>query len=130
MQQWMEHAGISSEQAVTIPTQGDTVDNLVERFGLEPGFIKIDAEGAEYHILLSAAKTLARWKPVILSELVDFFISKSGISSNSVIQLLEEHGYEVFDAEAPEKPISSFFVGTILAVPRLPHAGINGEARS
>jgi FkbM family methyltransferase len=86
---------------------GETIDSLVQRFDLTPGFIKMDAEGAEYRILSGALNTLRTYRPVVVSELSEVLLSASGASSRQVCRLLEANGYLV----------KKFAVGQILATP-------------
>lgn len=51
---------------LTVQTQ--RLDDLVDEHGLEPRFIKIDVEGAEALVLRGAARTIARFRPVIVVE--------------------------------------------------------------
>ena len=118
LRNWADHAGITGAEVTTISAIGETLDTLVERARIEPGFIKIDAEGAEYLILQGSVKTLQHWRPVILTELVDFLLAKSGASSRDVIHFLTQLGYDVLNADEPSTPITGSFNGSILAVPR------------
>jgi FkbM family methyltransferase len=86
---------------------GETIDSLVQRFDLTPGFIKMDAEGAEYRILSGALNTLRTHRPVIVSELSEALLSALGATSRQVCSLLEANGYLV----------KKFAVGQILATP-------------
>ena len=117
LEDWMAHAGIAADQATVVKSEGETVDNLVDTMNLGPGFIKMDAEGAEYLVLQGARKTLERWKPAIISEVCDMLLHKSGHSAKGLIEYLTGFGYRVLDAENPGTPISSVFNGTILALP-------------
>jgi FkbM family methyltransferase len=115
---WMEHAGIAGAQSTTVKVPGETVDNLVESFKLDPGFIKMDAEGAEHLILNGATKTLQRSKPIVVCEAADILLGKSGTSAKALAELFTKQGYNVLDATNPKKPIGSFFNGTIVALPQ------------
>jgi len=112
------HPSVTHAAAITTDTRGDTLDNLVERLGFEPGFIKIDAEGAEHIILRGAQETLRRWKPVVLCEVSDVLLSQGGVCARDIIHLLESHDYTVVAASEPSRRIVSPFAGEILAVPR------------
>lgn len=112
------HPSIRGRSFEQIEVQGDTVDNLVSRFNLVPGLIKIDAEGAEYLVLSGATETLRTHRPVILSELSDLLLGTFDHTSQMVVELLEDAGYEVSDALDPGTPVAERFDGDILAVPR------------
>ena len=50
----------------------------MKRFNLNPGFMKIDTEGAELLVLRGATETLRTNRPVILSELNDSLLAATG----------------------------------------------------
>ena len=106
------HPGAKGKPITQMRVPGDTIDNLVERFALDPGFIKIDAEGAELDVLSGARQTVAKYRPVILCESwPDQLVIAAGGTPGAVISLLRCYGYDVLDNE-----------GEIIAVP-LPKAG-------
>jgi FkbM family methyltransferase len=49
------------DQSIAVPTI--TLDDFVEQEGIEPGFVKMDVEGAELSVLSGARETLARVAP-------------------------------------------------------------------
>jgi FkbM family methyltransferase len=111
------HTSTVGQDIHKISVTGETVDNLVERYHLHPGFIKIDSEGAELLVLRGAAKTLREEHPVIMFELSDQLLSTLNCSSEQVLALLREYGYRLINAEEPIRPISFPFEGSILALP-------------
>lgn len=102
-----------------LEVHSDTVDNLVSKFNLKPGFIKIDTEGGEYKVLKGALATITKLKPVIVSELIDNLLQSFGDSSAKVINLLEDNGYNVFNARQLDLPVQVPFDGEILALPAM-----------
>lgn len=96
---------------------GETVDGLVARHGLRPGFMKIDVEGSESLVLQGADRTLRTFRPIILSELVDDMLANFDSTSAQVMQFLQERGYTVHNVYAPREPIRYPFTGEILALP-------------
>jgi len=112
----MTHPSIQGKSYSTIEVYGDTIDRLVQRYHLNPGFLKIDAEGAEYLVLSGAIKTLQQYKPVILSELSDQLLANFGHSSEKVLNLLQEAEYDVFDVENRATPIRFPFHGEVIAL--------------
>ncbi len=60
-------------------------------------FIKIDAEGAEEKVLRGARGLIEKFQPVILLELLDAALRKQGSSAETVLKLLAELGYRIFD---------------------------------
>ncbi len=77
----------------SIGVNGDTVDNLVRNFKLNPGFIKIDVEGAEYLVLKGAVNTIHTYHPFIVFELNGLLLSSCGATSRMVLDFLENYGY-------------------------------------
>lgn len=99
--------GLSEQKSTRVPVQGDTIDNLVETFGLQPGFIKMDTEGAEYRVLSGAVRTIQQHRPIILSECSDVMLTSSGASAQMLTDWLKAQDYTVSPATK----------GEILAVP-------------
>lgn len=111
------HPAAVGQSFQTLKVKGIRVDDLVEQHNLSPGLIKIDTEGAEYQVLSGAMGTLERQRPVILSELSDTLLAGFGTNAQQVVHLLQSHGYEVINCDAPGAPLKYPFVGEILAVP-------------
>jgi FkbM family methyltransferase len=94
------HPTAKCEPMERMPVAGDTVDNLVERFALHPGFIKVDTEGAELDVLLGARQTVAKYNPVIVCESwPDELVISAGGSPGAVTRLLRSYGYDVQDRD-------------------------------
>lgn len=70
-----------------------SIDEYVERSQVKPTFIKIDAENAEYDILLGMTRTLSECRPLVTLEVGDV---KAGEykDSASAVSLLIQHGYQ------------------------------------
>jgi FkbM family methyltransferase len=70
-----EATQIRSEDSIeTKEVPAATLDWLVETHQLNPGFIKVDTEGAEYLVFKGALKTLKEHRPVVLTELSDHYL--------------------------------------------------------
>lgn len=106
---------VSNEKYKIIDVMGETIDRLVDLHNLNPGFLLVDVEGAEHSVLRGAKETLKKYKPIILSELVDDFLVEQKSNSNKVIMLLKDSGYKVTDIS--NKTISFPYTGTIIAIP-------------
>jgi glycosyltransferase involved in cell wall biosynthesis len=89
------------------------IDNLVDRYNLNPGMIVIDVEGAEDLVIQGALNTIQKSHPVIISELDDVLLKKLNSNSNKVICFLESLGYEVKDVNSDK--INFPFSGNIIA---------------
>jgi FkbM family methyltransferase len=90
------HPGVANRPSKRLSVQVETLDSLVERFDLKPGFIKIDTEGGEYQVLSGATRTMLQHRPVILCEAwPDDWLRNSGGTPGAVAKLLTDHGYVV-----------------------------------
>lgn len=115
--QW-KHPSIKNENFVTQEIEVSTVDNLVDKYSLNPGFIKIDVEGLEYLVLRGSKNTLENMRPVILSEISDFLLKQNGSSAKEVINLMESSGYIVADADNLETGSEISEPTNILCIPK------------
>lgn len=73
-----------------------TVDDFVRENGLQAGFIKIDAEGAELNVLKGARTTLVDQRPECILAMHPRSILKFGGSNKEIWDLLQDTGYDVF----------------------------------
>ncbi|MEM6601347.1 MAG: FkbM family methyltransferase [Verrucomicrobiota bacterium] len=95
-----------------------TLDTLVEERSINPGFIKIDVEGAEHLVFRGAENVLHKHRPIILSELSDQLLNANGSSWIEVIRFIESFDYVVVNPLKPAtKPKSQAF-SDILCYPR------------
>ena len=113
-----EHPSIKSENFTTYGINVSTIDDLVSKYSLDPGFMKIDVEGLEYLVLNGSKTTLENKRPVILSELSDYLLKQNGSSSVEVIRFIESFNYTVTDAESPEIGPELKEFTNILCVPK------------
>jgi FkbM family methyltransferase len=70
-----------------------TLDTIMASFG-QPGFVKIDVEGAEELVLKGALNLLSSARPVLLIEV-------EASLSQTISEMLKGYDYCVFDAETP-----------------------------
>jgi FkbM family methyltransferase len=112
------HESARNENSLPIRIKGDSIDALVRRYKLSPGLLKIDTEGAEYQVLSGAKVTLAKHKPVVISELSDKMLSSMHTNSQMVVNLLVQHEYKVTSIENPGKPVTFPYEGEIIAIPQ------------
>lgn len=104
----LAHPSIRNEPYGLVSAAGDTLDCLVEKLSLRPGFIKVDTEGSEYEVLLGCERTLSTYRPVVLCECWDdHVLTQSGGVPGAVGDLLRARGYTV------SRPIQ----GELLAIP-------------
>ena len=113
----MDHPSIKGSILKTIPAQARTVDELVSRHALRPGFVKIDVEGMEHKVIAGMKAAMEVHRPVILCELSDPLLRKNGSNSAEVIALIRSRGYKVYDPLYPEHPAGTRAYGDIMCVP-------------
>jgi FkbM family methyltransferase len=104
----LAHPSIRNEPYGLVRAAGDTVDGIVEKLSMRPGFIKVDTEGSEYEVLLGCERTMSTYRPVVLCECWDdHVLTQSGGVPGAVSNLLRARGYTV------SRPIQ----GELLAIP-------------
>lgn len=111
------HSSVRDKSAVTSSAPTSTVDSLVAEHELNPGFIKIDVEGAEMLVLAGSIETLKRHRPIVLSELSPALLGPMGSSAEAIISLFESLRYTVTDANDPKLRPGTRDYGDILCVP-------------
>jgi FkbM family methyltransferase len=111
------HPEIGDKISIKKRVHGETIDQLVERYSLTPGFIKIDAEGSEHLVFRGASWTLKKYQPVILSELSDNLLNAQGGASADIFQYLAALGYSLYNADSLAPIDSGMFEGNFLALP-------------
>jgi FkbM family methyltransferase len=57
--------------------------------------MKIDVEGAEVRVLRGAARTLARFRPVVIFEVCPAWLGRLGTSTAELLDTLAGHGYSI-----------------------------------
>jgi hypothetical protein len=109
----MVHVFIKDQPHDTIDINGETIDNLVNKYNLKPGILVINVEGAENQVLKGSIETLKKYRPTIISELDDNLLKEQNSDSREIIKLLSSLGYNVLDCKgsAPSFP----FAGNIIA---------------
>ncbi len=99
-------------------TPATTVDLLVAENGLDPGFIKVDVEGAELMVFQGAEATLAKSRPIVLSELCEPLLAKAGATIAEVIEVFQRHDYAVLDPSDLGSTAPRFVEEEMLCIPR------------
>lgn len=113
----LAHPSILNERFETREVQSSTIDALVRHHRLDPGFIKIDVEGAEYEVLRGAESTLKNHRPIVLSELSTALLRHNGTSAAEVVAYMQRLGYRVVDPLHPEEPFAEREYGDMLCIP-------------
>ncbi len=112
----------------TIPLR--RMDDIAETLALTRlDFIKIDVEGWEMHVLRGGEKTIARFKPIIMLEMVEHFLRRAGSNCDELLGFLHQHGYKTMHLCAKTGGVSTMpenlKAGEILALPPGHDADIN-----
>lgn len=115
----LTHKSVRSQASTPLNVTAATVDSLVAQHSLTPGFIKIDAEGAEHKVLSGMASTIQKHRPVILLELSPELLLANGASAEKLMGLLKHHRYRLLDANCLTAGVTISKTTDILAVPSL-----------
>jgi FkbM family methyltransferase len=71
-------------------------DDLLIKYNIQPGYIKIDTDGFDFSVLKSLSGYLASAKPLIQFEFTFRFAQIAGYKLNQVIEFLNSLQYQVF----------------------------------
>jgi FkbM family methyltransferase len=75
------------------------LDEIAENFNIpRVDVMKIDVEGFEIFALQGAKKIIAKWRPVLFVELAEVNLRQHGYTALSLVEFIEQLGYEVKDA--------------------------------
>ncbi|HEX5284654.1 MAG TPA: FkbM family methyltransferase [Bryocella sp.] len=92
--------------AAHIADQGDTeievstLDTRVDELRLARlDFVKIDVEGFEAHVLRGGERSLKRFRPNMLIELLPEQLERAGSTTRMVYSLLQDYRYELYTAD-------------------------------
>ena len=112
----LEHANRYNSNPIEIVTLDDEMEQLrPSRIDL----IKIDVEGYEFHVLMGAQKTIARYQPILIIEVIDANLQVHQLSSANVIDLLQSWGYEIIDLKTRQPILAGAKIETdILCSPQ------------
>lgn len=97
--------------------KSSTVDKLIEKFSMTPGFVKVDVEGVEHLVFQGMEKCLSKHRPIVLSELSDYLLRRNGSSAQEVVSMFEGYDYLVIDPVAPNVRVGSKEFGDMLCIP-------------
>ena len=102
---------IEEEDVDEIEIEFITFDDLIRKFSIESiDKLQIDVEGAEYEILKSSTRTIAKFKPIFYCEVIR--------KRNKIIKFFKEKNYVLFKFH--EKKLVTYsrknFDGNLLAV--------------
>lgn len=109
----MTHPSTSEQKIVIEQVQVSTLDILVDKYSLTPGFIKIDVEGVEPLVIRGMQNLLQKYKPIVILEWDELMLKSNGFIPLEVINWFEKYDYRVFDPLAPSYPPN----GNMLCIP-------------
>jgi len=93
---WLVTDG-SDEGSLLQDVAVSTLDRYVAEQGIDRvDAIKVDIEGGEYRFLAGATETLRRFRPLVVAELREEWLRRSGASTAEVIELCRRLDYAVF----------------------------------
>ena len=88
------NASQAGKVAATYMVRARKLDDILREAGVtRVDAVKIDVEGAEFHVLKGAAETLDRYRPVLVVELVEHQLESMGTSVAEVLAFMRSHGY-------------------------------------
>jgi FkbM family methyltransferase len=101
--------------------QAVSLDHYVQFSGVRPDFVKIDAEGAEFEILVGAERTLAEVRPMLTLEVGDDDPDRPG-ESRRVVDAVLSRGYRAVEARdgriVPHIPRDKYTWDNLLFLPQ------------
>jgi len=104
----LEHQGKLMTTNGAIATTLDSAINELDLDRLD--LIKLDIDGFECQMLRGAAKTLMKWRPILIMELAPYVLEEQGSSIDELLGLLHTYGYSIFSLEGatrlPQSPDS------------------------
>jgi FkbM family methyltransferase len=80
--------------------------------------LKLDIEGAELGALRGAARTIERFRPVLLVECAERHLARAGGSARELIGLLRAAGYDCFAGARPVREDSAPANENVICLPR------------
>lgn len=97
----LKHPSVADVEYEKIEVKSTTLNEFVKQNSINPGFIKIDVEGAEKLVIEGALEILKIYRPIVLCELSDFLLKQNGSSAREVIGMIKKFDYDIFDPFDP-----------------------------
>lgn len=113
----ISHPSAAGEKIVNKIVPCTTLEKLVVREDINPGFIKMDVEGAEARILSAAWSVFEKYRPTLISEFSPRLLERGGTDPQVIIRTLKKLGYRLIDPIMPKLALGKREYGDLLAVP-------------
>jgi FkbM family methyltransferase len=84
----------STTESLVCPVE--TLDDLVDRTGIAPDFIKCDVEGGELLVFRGGRKLFEQSKPIVFTEMLRKWAARFHYHPNDIIAFFRDLGYECF----------------------------------
>jgi len=111
------HPSVLKTPAQTVAIRCSRLDDLVKAHALDPGFIKVDVEGAEHSVFEGSVQVLSQYRPIVMSEFSLPLLKENGSSAEAIIRFFKGLGYVVLDPIAPTLQPGLRAFGDILCLP-------------
>ncbi len=85
---WMDSGYIGDDQKIF-----DVAVVPIDNMELAPNFIKIDVEGCELKVLKGAAKTIEKFRPIMVIEINEPALKRQGNTPQEVVLWIGRHNY-------------------------------------
>lgn len=98
-----------NDSMVKLECEASTIDAFVKDKNIDRlDFIKCDVEGAELMVYKGGIETIARYKPIVFTEMLRKWAAKFNYHPNDIIKLYTDLGYNCYTSdEGKLKPIST-----------------------
>ncbi len=111
------HPSVLKTPAQTIVIQCSKLDTIVAAHALDPGFIKVDVEGAEHSVFEGMVQVLSQYRPIVMSEFSLPLLKENGSSADAIVRFFKDLDYVVLDPFVPTLQPGIRAFGDILCLP-------------
>lgn len=113
----LAHPSVAGLSTTIMKVEALSLDTIVSRYNIDPGFIKIDVEGMEHLVLAGATETLRKARPIVMCELCDPLLRINGSSSTKILSVFRNASYTILDADHPNSTPGVSNYGNIICFP-------------
>ena len=114
----IKHPSVFGSAYISKKVNCTTVDELVNQYSLDIGFVKIDVEGAEHIVFEGCKELLKLHRPIIISEISERLLKQNGSSSKDLINFILQCNYDIVDPIDPKIPPGFKDSGDLLCIPK------------